>query len=130
VRESNTLQTSRHPEICGTPIFQVFKNHVHAKVIVMFSFLYFRLGCPRCPKFFGTPELLNKHYQSVHQSVHNPLPKCQELKMDSIYCYICNKSYKCQRDFANHKRRKDFCKPPADEEPPPKRRIGIIRRTL
>jgi uncharacterized protein with PIN domain len=49
----------------------------------------------------------------------------------SLRCDVCSKTYHSQREFTNHRRRKDFCKPPAIEAPPaPKRRIGIIRRSL
>lgn len=62
------------------------------------------------------------------------------VKLYSLHCQICLKSFRTQRDFANHRRRKDFCVPPKRPTPPDgtvplpppkvKRRIGIIRRSL
>ena len=147
-----------------------------------------RLGCPKCPQTYHSPELLNVHYRHFHtQQPQAPAttfsapkvilnnktateekvircPTCSALVPDlkehnaekhkartvvvtpglssnssqvrrggvvSLLCDICNKSYHSQREFTNHRRRKDFCKPPIVEEPPtPKRRIGIIRRSL
>ena len=145
-----------------------------------------RLGCPKCPQTYHSPELLNVHYRHFHaqQQQQNgsdskscetsPIQKEAEQKIDrcqicsilvadlkqhnadthhtrvhcgssgsrssqprqrvnvfTLHCDICSKTYHSQREFTNHRRRKDFCKPPVVEEPPtPKRRIGIIRRSL
>ena len=58
----------------------------------------------------------------------NRAPKPKKPKL--LDCQICLKSFETQRDFANHRRRKGFCRPPFVEEPPHKRRIGIIRKSL
>ena len=143
-----------------------------------------RLGCPKCPQTYHSPELLNVHYRHFHAQQQQQqqsetsknirsnasVPKetvqkvtrchiCSALVHDlkrhnadqhpaqvsvvamnsvvqrgkaltTLHCDICNKTYHSQREFTNHRRRKDFCKPPFVEPPPPKRRIGIIRRSL
>ena len=145
-----------------------------------------RLGCPKCPQTYHSPELLNLHYRHFHAQQPQPeqhsqeqtrqetsLDQCRLCKVFvsdmerhcaeshpgqptasgstprwggsgssssssrrsseiNLYCDICFKIYHSQREFTNHRRRKNFCKPPASEEEskPVKRRIGIIRRSL
>ncbi len=148
-----------------------------------------RLGCPKCPQTYHSPELLNVHYRHFHaqqqqQQQHQQTEPCKNIRsnttvpkdtvqkvtrchicsalvhdvkrhinnlhpaqgsivataanpvvqrgktLTTLHCDICNKTYHSQREFTNHRRRKDFCKPPFVEPPPPKRRIGIIRRSL
>ena len=54
----------------------------------------------------------------------------------ALHCNICDKDFATQREFTNHRRRKDFCKPlypvqqPRREEPKKIRRIGIIRKEI
>lgn len=69
-----------------------------------------------------------------------PAGSAPRVKLYSLHCQVCLKSFRTQRDFANHRRRKDFCVPPKRPAPPDgaappappkvKRRIGIIRRSL
>ena len=40
------------------------------------------------------------------------------VKLYSLHCQVCLKSFRTQRDFANHRRRKDFCVPPKRPAPP------------
>ena len=169
-----------------------------------------RLGCPKCPQTYHSPELLNVHYKHFHLKKDNKgvdlkfdeteeeeinvlnlkdarlISNCEfgdvlvtnidqrlaehhvqvDTKNDQVkvvpstssssstssgrkrprkslgppkpavklplYCSICHKSFETQRVFANHKRRKGFCRPPISEETfeQPKRRIGIIRKSL
>ena len=146
-----------------------------------------RLGCPKCPQTYHSPELLNVHYRHFHaqqppqvndtsaaqenSELETRPQQCQIFVQNldypnsanriaqsfsggsaaisstatsttrrgsefSLQCDICNKSYRSQREFTNHRRRKDFCKPPPPPSPPAddrqaqKRRIGIIRRSL
>ena len=53
-------------------------------------------------------------------------PKKRTIK----HCDVCQKDFGTQREFANHRRRKDFCRPPVSANPPQRRRIGIIRKSL
>lgn len=54
----------------------------------------------------------------------------------ALHCNICTKDFATQREFTNHRRRKDFCKPiydpnvPVRQEPKKIRRIGIIRKEI
>ena len=53
----------------------------------------------------------------------------------ALHCNVCSKDFSTQREFTNHRRRKDFCKPINQpqivrEEPKTIRRIGIIRKIM
>ena len=146
-----------------------------------------RLGCPKCPQTYHSPEMLNLHYRHFHAqpqqeqgqtqkpvqqetnlhqcplcklfvqdlerhqidrhstpptgsearsgSVSGPSTSSRRGSESSFHCDICYKTYRSQREFTNHRRRKDFCKPPPpppspEDQVPTKRRIGIIRRSL
>lgn len=173
----------------------------------------YKLGCPKCPQTYHSPELLHAHYthfhlrgtplvqgtsttnkrahvllrceycddivedleshlMSVHEldeqtalavtqdrpvqvvlespthliysssfggATHRPQPgprKKPPQPMVALHCNICTKDFATQREFTNHRRRKDFCKPlyqvqqPIREEPKKIRRIGIIRKLI
>lgn len=173
----------------------------------------FKLGCPKCPQTYHSPELLHAHYTHFHlretpivqasstntkrahvllrceycddivedlethlvtvheldeptalavtqdrpvhvvlesptqviysspfgSTTHRPQPgprKRPQQPMVALHCNICTKDFATQREFTNHRRRKDFCKPlytvqqPIKEEPKKIRRIGIIRKLI
>jgi len=78
-------------------------------------------------------------YSSSFGAAHRPQPgprKKPPQPLVALHCNICTKDFATQRDFTNHRRRKDFCKPlyqvqqPIREEPKKIRRIGIIRRVV
>ena len=69
------------------------------------------------------------------QSVSGARKRPHPSHMVALHCNICSKDFSSQRDFTNHRRRKDFCKPlivtpPVREIPKKIRRIGIIRREI
>jgi len=171
----------------------------------------YKLGCPKCPQTYHSPELLHAHYTHFHlrgtpifqgtpssnkrahillrceycddivedleshlMTVHEldeptalavthdrpvqvvlespthviysspvggarPQPgprKKPPQSLVALHCNICDKDYATQREFTNHRRRKDFCKPayqvqPTIREDPKKiRRIGILRKEI
>lgn len=175
----------------------------------------YKLGCPKCPQTYHSPELLHAHYthfhlrgtsiiqgtststsnkrahvllrceycddivedlethlMTVHEldeptalavtqdrpvqvvlespthviyssqfggAPHRPPPgprKKPPQPLTALHCNICTKNFATQREFTNHRRRKDFCKPlyqvqqPIREEPKKIRRIGIIRKLI
>lgn len=47
-----------------------------------------------------------------------PAGSAPRVKLYSLHCQVCLKSFRTQRDFANHRRRKDFCVPPKRPAPP------------
>jgi len=171
----------------------------------------YKLGCPKCPQTYHSPELLHAHYTHFHlrgtplvqgtlssnrrahvllrceycddivEDLETHLMTAHELDeptalavtqdrpvqvvlenpthviysgypvgarpqpgprkkppqpLVALHCNICDKDYATQREFTNHRRRKDFCKPayqvqqPPREEPKKIRRIGIIRKEI
>ena len=172
---SNTISSNnnhRHCSICKKSLSRKeylthFKDK-HSDV---------RLGCPKCPQTYHTPDLLNAHYQHFHMKEDEEedsdytilndgksalrnvrlLMKCRicdslvpnikqhmlrkhdnkrkntpKLNTPKVImpCNVCGKSFETQREFTNHRRRKDFCRPPIIEPPKQVRRIGIIRKSL
>jgi hypothetical protein len=99
--------------------------------------------CPLCKLFVQD---LERHQIDRHStpptgsevrsgSVPGPSTSSRRGSESSFHCDICYKTYRSQREFTNHRRRKDFCKPPPpppspEDQVPTKRRIGIIRRSL
>ncbi len=166
-RDDWAEDSSKECTVCGKSIFKRdylshFKSE-HADV---------RLGCPKCPQTYHSPELLNVHYKHFHlkddeaeaaaalagaavlelaelaeEEQRKPPPSKQPKRSKqassssstssrkarrggSLKCEVCLKSFESQRDFTNHRRRKGFCRPPAQAPVPQTRRIGIIRKSL
>ena len=79
--------------------------------------------------------ILTDNRVSVTPSASRSTVKKYQHHTVALHCNICGKDFSTQRDFTNHRRRKDFCKPllppmPPREEPKTIRRIGIIRKVM
>ncbi|TRY78742.1 hypothetical protein TCAL_16698 [Tigriopus californicus] len=72
---------------------------------------------------------LYPHMMAFH-TARNISSSSQDLKFSTYDCETCQKSFGTRREYANHHRRKGFCRPPVVKEFAQTRRVGILRKIM
>lgn len=72
---------------------------------------------------------LYAHMMAFH-SAQTISASSKDLKFSTYDCETCQKSFGTRREYANHHRRKGFCRPPVVKPFAQTRRVGILRKIM